>query len=1263
VPSSSVEAQRLAILNDLRLLECTPEPHLDAVCRTACALFDVPIALVNLAGADTYTLKARCGVAEGGTLPRAGAFCDRTILGTPGTVLAVADLLSDAEFAGSPLVTGAPHARFYAGVPLVLSDGVSLGTLCLIDRVPRHDFDAACAERLRDLGTVVEAHLRLTAAQRAHEIERSERQRAEEHLAAKAADLKLVVGAQRMTESVAHLGHWRIHPESRLVTWSEGVSRVFGRPMPPGGAIPLDQHLTYYHPEDRAGVGARIALALAGEGPEASAYQGRARILRPDGSLRHVIVQGAAERDAGGRLLALYGLVLDVTDLAASEAQLRDKDLSLRATLENMDQGLVMLDAEGCVRLFNPRARQLLDLPDDVLNENARLGRILAFQARRGEFAALPHGPRLRDAAGRWVPLRFDWPRPDGTTLEVRAVPLPDGGGVVHTFTDVTEHRAAEARTQAGERRYRLLADSVSDMIVRRGINDQRSYVSPASHDLLGYTPQEFLAFPLRDLLHPEDVAATMAFVAAFRAGRVEQDRITHRLRHRDGHWVWVEARTRLVRDAAGLPSETITAARDISERIAVEEALRMGESRYRALADSLPQLVWVMSLRDGEATYVNQRFDSYYGPIGSSRMARLARNHPDDAERMERVFTEARRRGEPYELEGRLRRHDGAYRWHKLVMLPILEGGELVGMLGTALDIDDLVAARMTLEETTNLLRLAQESAGAGLWSWDLKRGTVRHSVDSARMYGLPIGSGLTADGQVEVGVAEWDSRIDPADLDSIYAHVQRAMAAGTTYNCEFRLVTPPGEAPRWLQSFARVVSEPETNEAVKVVGLTMDVTERKVAEGRIAHMALHDGLTGLPNRILFMDRLNHEIARAGRHPCRFAVLACDLDRFKAVNDSLGHPAGDALLRVVTERLRGVVREGDTVARLGGDEFAIILAGLDDPADASLVARRVIEAVEQPVDLDGHRVGIGASVGIGIGARDGIDADTLFRNADIALYRAKAAGRNTFRFYEAGMDSLVTQRNLLELEMREAVRAGGFSLNYQPVMHLATETVRGFEALLRWNHPVRGSIAPGEFIPLAEETGLIGPLGTWALRAACIEAASWPGELRIAVNVSAVQFLQGTLEQGVVAALAASGLPAWRLELEITESVLMQDAEAVVACLHRLRAMGVRIALDDFGTGYSSLSYLRRFPFDRIKIDRSFIREIADPGTAAIVRAVVGLGAHLGTSITAEGIETEAQLEQVRREGCTEVQGFLFSRPLPSAEARAFLALRRSAA
>ncbi|GJD96677.1 bifunctional diguanylate cyclase/phosphodiesterase [Methylobacterium iners] len=465
------------------------------------------------------------------------------------------------------------------------------------------------------------------------------------------------------------------------------------------------------------------------------------------------------------------------------------------------------------------------------------------------------------------------------------------------------------------------------------------------------------------------------------------------------------------------------------------------------------------------------------------------------------------------------------------------------------------------------------------------------------------------------------------------------------------------------WVEISFSVTREAVTSQRDGYVASLRDITARKEAELQIAHMATHDALTGLPNRLLFRDRLSQERANAKRHGNGFAVLACDLDRFKAVNDKLGHPAGDKLLALVAERLTAEARDVDTVARLGGDEFAIILSWVNDPQAASLAAERLIGALGRPFDIDGVTVSIGVSIGIALASAEVENTDSLLTNADIALYKAKSTGRNTFRFYEAGMDAMVAKRTNLELDLRDALQRGDFVLHYQPVIDLASDEAVGFEALLRWQHPVRGMVSPADFIPLAEETGLITTLGAWALREACREAASWPHDLSVAVNVSAIQFQQPGLEQSVMHALSASGLPARRLELEITESVLMQDAQAVVACLHRLRGLGVRIALDDFGTGYSSLSYLRQFPFDKIKIDRSFIREIGDPDAAAIVRAVVGLGTHLGIAITAEGVETREQLDQVRSEGCTEVQGFLFSQPLPALDALRFIDVRLSSA
>jgi diguanylate cyclase (GGDEF)-like protein len=429
------------------------------------------------------------------------------------------------------------------------------------------------------------------------------------------------------------------------------------------------------------------------------------------------------------------------------------------------------------------------------------------------------------------------------------------------------------------------------------------------------------------------------------------------------------------------------------------------------------------------------------------------------------------------------------------------------------------------------------------------------------------------------------------------------------------------------------------------------MDITERRRSEAKIAHMALHDALTGLANRVLLNEQLEQALARVKRGEM-VAVHLLDLDHFKNVNDTLGHPAGDKLLKDAASRLRALVRETDTIARMGGDEFAILQVAIGQPADATALAQRVIESVGAPYEIDGRQVLIGTSVGIAIGPADGLTSDQLMRNADLALYRAKGDGRGTYRFFEAEMDAQMQQRRAMEYDLRKALTAGQFELHYQPVVNLENNSISGFEALVRWRHPEKGMIAPGQFISLAEEIGFIVPLGEWVIREACATAAKWPPHMRISVNLSPAQFKSSGLVQIVVGALAASGLAASRLELEITETALLEDSETTLATLYRLREIGVRIAMDDFGTGYSSLAYLQSFPFDRIKIDRSFIRDIADSvGSINIVRAVAALAKGLGMETTAEGVETSEQLDSVRSEGCTEMQGFLFSRPRPADE------------
>jgi diguanylate cyclase (GGDEF)-like protein len=436
--------------------------------------------------------------------------------------------------------------------------------------------------------------------------------------------------------------------------------------------------------------------------------------------------------------------------------------------------------------------------------------------------------------------------------------------------------------------------------------------------------------------------------------------------------------------------------------------------------------------------------------------------------------------------------------------------------------------------------------------------------------------------------------------------------------------------------------------------VVLVEDATERRNAEARINHLARFDSLTGLPNRSHFREQMERMIARSG--PC--AVLFIDLDEFKQVNDTLGHPSGDQLLCMVAERLRQIVRPFDLVGRFGGDEFVVLQNPTSSPEQAAALANRIIERLCETYEVEGHEVMIGASVGIALAPRDGADADVLLKNADMALYRAKAEGRRGWRFFETEMDVRARARRSLEIDLRNALASDAFILHYQPLVNLKTKRVSTCEALLRWPHPERGMVSPAEFIPVAEEMGLIVEIGTRVLHKACAECTNWPDNVRVAVNLSPLQFRRGNVVDAVRAALRSSGLRPNRLEVEITESVLLQQNEQTNATLRQLRDLGVRISLDDFGTGYSSLSYLHSFPLHKVKIDRSFLQDIGDSDRSlTLLRGVARLSAALGMSVAIEGVETNEQLAVIASESSVdEVQGFLFSRPKPPEEVRQLL-------
>ncbi len=438
----------------------------------------------------------------------------------------------------------------------------------------------------------------------------------------------------------------------------------------------------------------------------------------------------------------------------------------------------------------------------------------------------------------------------------------------------------------------------------------------------------------------------------------------------------------------------------------------------------------------------------------------------------------------------------------------------------------------------------------------------------------------------------------------------------------------------------------------------LKEEIADREELQAKSQYLAYHDSLTGLGNRLLFKEQLDEALKDVSVTPHPLAVLFLDLDGFKAVNDTLGHSVGDSLLKSIAVKLRDLLPSTDRIARLGGDEFAILQMSSPQPASSISLAERIIEIVAQAHNIDGHDVTVGASIGIAIARPGEMNTESLLKSADLAMYSAKSDGRGTYRIFDPQMDAVVQTRRSLERDMRTSLAQGGFELYYQPLVNLQTKRVTAFEALMRWNHRDRGAVPPSEFIPVAEDMGLIIQLGEWALRQACAEAAEWPEEIRVSVNLSPLQFSKGNLVSTVVSALASSGLPASRLELEITELVLLEKSERNIAILNQLRELGARISMDDFGTGYSSIGYLRSFPFDKIKIDQSFVRDLlVDEGSLAIVRAIASLGVSFGMTTTAEGVETEEQMRCLNLEGCVEVQGYLYSRPVPTSEIAGVLA------
>jgi diguanylate cyclase (GGDEF)-like protein/PAS domain S-box-containing protein len=941
-------------------------------------------------------------------------------------------------------------------------------------------------------------------------------------------------------------------------------------------------------------------------------------------------------------------LVEDVTERQRKEYEMRVQFERFDQAITHMSHGLCMVDAAQRIVLFNQQFLKMYNLPPGLVTVGMSMRDLFAYGARHGYFDAdldTVWRHRLERMAAR-KPFQQRMRLSGGYRYLLHYHPMDDGGWVT-LCEDVTERDRMQHELMLQYARFDQAINHMSHGLCLFG-PDERLVVCNARYiEMYGLDPEAVRP----GITHREVVEQWIAggnepgmsseeFYASRKSAVATGEVSTMLLHVKDGRVI--EATSRPTPDGGW-----VSAHEEVTERLRYEEALREQNMLFDAALENMAHALCMFD-KDWRVIVHNRRFIELYGleaqvvqpgtPLLDLIHFSLNQGvHTGQTQNAEEFFEEFKRRVMVDRDELVVRRFaDG--RLIAVRYQPLSNGGRVC----TYEDITERERAAEELKEQHHRFDIALNNMTHGLCMFD---GDMRLIVCNKRyyeMFGMSpavIRPGKTVRDVLVHSVALGNYRHLDVTVDGLYEAYVKMLNAGDTV------------IHRHLANGRMIKITHERMAQGGWVAIYEDVTERHRVEQNIAHMARHDALTDLPNRVLFRERMAEGLSRVEGFGETLAVLCLDLDNFKGVNDTLGHPIGDRLLGTIAERIRCAVGEEDTVARLGGDEFAVLQANAD-PRAAEALARKLVEVISEPVEIDGQEINSGVSIGIALAPDDGTAADHLMKCADLALYRAKAEGRATFRFFEADMDARIQARRALEIDLRHALAAGEFSLVYQPQINLATNELIAMEALLRWTHAERGAVAPSEFIPLAEEMGLIVPLGEWVLREACKEAAHWPGEIRVAVNLSPVQFRNRGLVTMVTHALAAARLSAGRLELEITEAVLLQDDQAIVTMLHQLRALGVRISMDDFGTGYSSLSYLRSFPFDKIKIDRSFIKDIErNRDSASIIRAIASLGASLGIETTAEGIETTEQMELVRRAGCTEMQGYLVSRPVPAAE------------
>jgi diguanylate cyclase (GGDEF)-like protein/PAS domain S-box-containing protein len=914
--------------------------------------------------------------------------------------------------------------------------------------------------------------------------------------------------------------------------------------------------------------------------------------------------------------------------------------------------GLVV-DSYGLILEVNPRARALLALRD-IRSHQYFVVRLIHQQDRSAVMAAFQRAK----TSGAEALSEVHFGAADGSRfqadLHIAALPREEQTPArficaVVDQTEVIRQRHALARAyddlERSEERYRVLADYSPDWDYWCGTDGQFVYVSPACLDVTGYTSEAFRTNPhlFHDILHEDDLPIWQAHLAATHAGtHKDTDQVQFRIRARDGQIRWIEHVCRPVRTADGRCLGRRGVNRDITDRHAAREALRESECRYRALYESAAEGMAI--IQHGVFTSVNR---AALTMLGYADAAAVINRRPEElsppqqadgessAEKANRILALATT-GQVQRFDWEHLRADGTTLVVRVTLIPVkLKGGNAAFAIWY--DLSERRAAELRDERARTLF----ENSSEGIILTDPEQRIVAVNRAFTEITGYSESEAL---GQTPRILQS--GRQDADFYRAMWASLERT----GEWRGQFWNRRKNGEIYPQLSTITAV--RDVSGQLSSYIAVFGDITHLKRSEQALYDLAHKDPLTGLANRTLLRARLERSLHRSAHERQMLGLLFLDLDLFKNVNDTLGHPVGDALLQSVATAMAQRVRNSDNIARLGGDEFVVLVEGMQDPDVAARLARRLLAIFTRPFAVQGRELHITASIGISVFPRDGEDMDALLANADVAMYQAKEQGRNTYRFFKPEMAAGAGERLQLENALRGALARDELTLEYQPQVCLDDGRMRGVEALLRWHHPTLGKIPPARFIPIAEELGIICEFGSWTLDQACRQLANWDHQgfpvARLAVNLSVRQLERPNLVSEIVKMLELNGVDPHRLELEVTESMLMRRTEQVIASLTALRKMGITIAVDDFGSGFSSLAYLKRLPIQRLKIDKSFVDQLTvDANDDAIARAIIALGRGLGLEVIAEGVDTEAQAEFLRREGCTEAQGFLFGRPV----------------